>query len=100
MKTYSSKEIFEILKTHRELLKKYGVKKIGLFGSVLWNETTKKSDIDLLVEFEEKTFDNFIELAFDLEKLFDQKVDLLTEKGISPYILPYVQKEIQWYETK
>ncbi len=99
MKTYSSKEIFEILKTHRKLLKKYRVKKIGLFGSALRNETNHKSDIDLLVEFEEKTFDNFIDLAFELERLFNQKVDLLTEKGISPYILPYIQNTIQWYEA-
>jgi uncharacterized protein len=99
MKTYSSKEIFEILKTHRELLKKYRVKKIGLFGSALRNEANHKSDIDMLVEFEEKTFDNFIELAFELEELFDQKIDLLTEKGISPYILPYIKNTIQWYEA-
>jgi len=99
MKTYTSKEIFEILKTNRELLKKYRVKKIGLFGSVLRNEPGDKSDIDLLVEFEEKTFDNFIDLAFELDELFGQKVDLLTEKGISPYILPHIQNNIQWYET-
>ncbi|OGU32333.1 MAG: nucleotidyltransferase [Ignavibacteria bacterium GWA2_35_9] len=99
MKRYSAKEIFEILKTNRELLKKYGVKKIGLFGSVLRNEPGDKSDIDLLVEFEEKTFDNFIDLAFELDELFGQKVDLLTEKGISPYILPHIQNNIQWYET-
>ena len=99
MKRYSAKEIFEILKTNRELLKKYRVKKIGLFGSVLHNEPGDKSDIDLLVEFEEKTFDNFIDLAFELDELFGQKVDLLTEKGISPYILPHIQNNIQWYET-
>ena len=99
MKTYSSKEIFKILKTHRELLKKYRVRRIGLFGSASRNKSDNKSDIDLLVDFEEKTFDNFIELAFELEKLFDRKVDLLTEKGISPYILPYIQKDIQWYEA-
>jgi len=99
MKTYSSKEILDILKSHRDLLKKYRVKKIGLFGSTLHNENKNKSDIDLLVEFEEKTFDNFIELAFELENLFDHKVDLLTEKGISPYILPYIQNNIQWYEA-
>lgn len=99
MKTHSSKEILEILENHRELLKKYRVKKIGLFGSTSRNEAGNKSDIDLLVEFEEKTFDNFIDLAFELEELFEQKVDLLTEKGISPYILPHIQNNIQWYET-
>jgi len=99
MKKYSSDQIIEILKSHRELLKKYSVRRIGLFGSSSRNESSKTSDIDLLVDFENKSFDNFIDLAFELEKIFDRKVDLLTEKGISPYILPFVQNEIRWYEA-
>lgn len=95
----SSKKIFEILQRNHYLLKKYRVKRIGLFGSYIRNESSKRSDIDLLVDFEEKTFDNFIELAFELEKIFDRKIDLLTEKGISPYILPYIKNEVQWYEA-
>ncbi len=84
MKNYSSNEILEILKRHKELLKRYKVKRIGLFGSFLRNESNNESDIDLLVDFEE---------------IFDRKVDLLTEKGISSYILPYVQNEVRWYEA-
>jgi predicted nucleotidyltransferase len=99
-KNLSSKKIFAILKSNRELLKKYKVKRIGLFGSYIRDEASKKSDIDMLVDLEEKTFDNFIELAFALENIFDKKVDLLTEKGISPYILPFIQNEVQWYEAK
>lgn len=95
----SSKEILKVLRKNKALLKKYRVRNIGLFGSYGRNEASKKSDIDLLVDFEEKTFDNFIELAFELEKIFNRKVDLLTEKGISPYILPYIRKEVQWYEA-
>lgn len=95
----SSKRIFEILQKNHYLLKKYRVKRIGLFGSYIRNESSKRSDIDLIVDFEEKTFDNFIELAFELEKIFDRKIDLLTEKGISPYILPYIKNEVQWYEA-
>ncbi len=99
MDNLSSQEIFNTFKNNRELLKKCRVKKIGLFGSFIRNESSEKSDIDLLVDFEEKSFDNFIELAFELEKLFNRKVDLLTEKGISPYMLPYIKKEVQWYEA-
>lgn len=99
MKSLSSREIFEILQRNRKLLKKYRVKKIGLFGSYTRDEATSKSDIDLLVDFEEKTFDNYIELTFELEKIFNRKIDLLTEKGISPYILPYIKNEVQWYEA-
>ncbi len=99
MKKLSSREIFEVLRRNRELLKKYRVRKIGLFGSYIRDEATSKSDIDLLVDFEEKTFDNYMELAFELEKIFNRKVDLLTEKGISPYILPYINNEVKWYEA-
>lgn len=99
MRELSSKEIFDILKKNRDLLKKYRVKKIGLFGSHIRNQASPESDIDLIVDFEEKTFDNYIELSFALEDLFNKKVDLLTEKGISPYILPYIKNEIQWYEA-
>lgn len=98
-KNLSSKDILKILQKNHNILKKYRVKKIGLFGSYLRDEASKGSDIDLLVDFEEKTFDNFIELAFALEKVFNRKVDLLTEEGISPYILPYIKNEIQWYEA-
>lgn len=99
MRELTSKEIFDILKKNRELLKKYRVRKIGLFGSYVRNQASSESDIDFIVEFEEKTFDNYLELSFALEDLFNKKVDLLTEKGISPYILPYIQNEVQWYEA-
>jgi len=98
-KNLSTEEIFKILQKNHNLLTKYRVKKIGLFGSYVRNEASIKSDVDLLVEFEKKTFDNFIDLAFELEEIFNRKVDLLTEEGISPYILPYIIKEVQWYET-
>ncbi len=100
MKEYTANEILEILRNHKSLLTKYKVKRIGLFGSQSRNQTNNESDIDFLVDFEEKTFDNFIELAFDLEDLFGRKVDLLTENGISPYILPLIKNDIRWYETR
>jgi predicted nucleotidyltransferase len=96
----TSKEIFETLKKNHVLLEKYTVKKIGLFGSFVRNEATEKSDIDLLVDFKEKTFNNYIEFTFELEKIFNRKVDLLTEKGISSYILPYINDEVKWYEAE
>lgn len=95
----SRAEIFKILENNKSLLQKFRVKKIGLFGSYSKEDQNSASDIDLIVEFEEKTFDNFIDLSFALESIFKTKIDLLTEKSISPYILPYIQNEIQWYEA-
>jgi hypothetical protein len=87
------------LKKHKDLLKKYKVKRIGLFGSYVRGEQKKRSDIDFLVEFEEPNFDNFMDLAFSLEDLFRKKVELITNGNLSPYIQPYVEKEVRWYET-
>lgn len=67
-------------------LRKYGVKRLGLFGSCLRNEQNTGSDIDILVEFEkgQKTFDNYMELKFCLEDLFKCKVDLIIAEAIKP----------------
>jgi len=92
-------EITSSLKEHSDIMRKYKVKRIGLFGSYVRGEEKKNSDIDFLVEFEEPTFDNFMELVFFLEDLFGRKVDLITPGSLSPYIFPYVEKEVKWYET-
>jgi predicted nucleotidyltransferase len=95
----TDKEIMSLLKEHRDILKKYKVKRIGLFGSYIRGEQRRYSDIDFLVEFEEPTFDNFMDLVFSLEDLFSKKVELITNGNLSPYIQPYVEKEVRWYET-
>ena len=59
-----------LLKEHRDILKKYRVKRIGLFGSYVRGEQKRYSDIDFLVEFEKPTFDNFMDLVFSLLKIF------------------------------
>jgi predicted nucleotidyltransferase len=92
-------KIFGILREHADVLKKLSVKKIGLFGSYVRGEQRRRSDIDFLVELEKPTFDNFMELVFSLEKYLGRKVDLITQGNISPYIRPYVEKEVMWYES-
>ena len=84
--------IIRTLEEQKSVLRKYGVKKIGLFGSFLKRTTHKKSDIDLLVRFDEPTFDKYMELKFMLEKLFHRKVDLVIEGSLKPS-LRYVKEE-------
>ena len=100
IKKLTSDEIAKGLKEHKDILLKYGVKKIGLFGSFARGEQKANSDIDFLVEFEKPDFDNFMDLVFFLEDLFNRKVELITNGSLSPYIQPYVEKEVEWYETK
>jgi hypothetical protein len=95
MKALNKEEIFKLLKQHKEKLKKCHVLKIGIFGSVLRGNNTDESDVDFIVEFEngKKNYDNFIELAFLLERLLQKKVDLLTIEALNPYIKPKILKD-------
>ena len=91
----NKEEILKVMRENKDKIKSFGVKKIGIFGSFARGEEKERSDIDIIVEFEEgkKNFDNFMNLAFYLEELFGRKVDLLTPESISPYIKPYIEKE-------
>ena len=94
-------DVLAIVKKNNTFLKeRFGVKKIGVFGSVARGEAKEKSDVDVLVEFEstKKNFDNFMELCFFLEDLFGKKVDLITTSGLDKYIRPYVEREVIWCE--
>jgi predicted nucleotidyltransferase len=92
-----SMNVIDILKSHeREIKKRFGVKRIGLFGSFARGEQKDTSDVDILVEFEEPTNDHFMNLAFFLEDLFSRRVELVTPDSLSPYIAPYVKKEVVW----
>ena len=80
--------------------KKFGVTKIGLFGSFARREQTKKSDVDVLVDFAPgyATLHNFIGLSEYLEALFKRNVDLLTEPSLSDLIRPYIEQDVIWIE--
>ena len=91
-KILSPNKILAILQEHQRELSRFGVKKIGLFGSYLTQKATSKSDLDFLVSFENPTFDNFMETKFLLEKLFNRKVDLVMETALKPD-LRFVKKE-------
>lgn len=78
-----TKDIFTLCKTHK-------VKSLYAFGSVLTDNFTTKSDVDLIVDFEPLDVldygDNYYELKFSLENILNRNVDLLEEKAIkNPY---------------
>ena len=93
----TSGEVLRKIKENRDKIKRFGVKRIGLFGSYIRGEQKAESDIDVVVEFEEgkATFDNFLNLAEYLEKLLGKKVDLLTKDGVRSIRIEHIQKEIE-----
>ena len=95
-------KILMLLRKNRDHLLKFGVNKIGLFGSFARGDNKKQSDIDFLVEFESsmKTYNNFIELVFFLERIFNRDIELLTPESLSPYLKPYILEEVEFEHIK
>ncbi|MFQ6674498.1 MAG: nucleotidyltransferase family protein [Fidelibacterota bacterium] len=89
------RDILRLLQCHQEILRQYKVRRIGLFGSFATGHQNSKSDIDFLVEFEQPTFDNFIGLVADLEKLFHRKVEVLTPDGVEGIRIKHVAENIK-----
>lgn len=77
------------------LCKKHAVDRLFVFGSVLTNKFNFKSDIDFLVDFKPidraNYADNYFDLKFSLEEVFQRHVDLLEERAIKN---PYLKKSI------
>jgi len=90
----SLNEIREILNKHKNNLKeKYGVIEIGIFGSYVRNEQKKTSDIDILVKFEKPLGLEFVNLAYYLEEILGERVEVVTPLALK-------QKPRLWESVK
>jgi len=89
------KEVIKKLEKNKEVIKKLGIKEIGLFGSVLKGKQTNKSDIDIIVEFKTPSFDNYANTIIFLEKILKKKVDLTTKSSLRPE-LNYIKEEAEY----
>jgi predicted nucleotidyltransferase len=94
--TKSLEEIKKILKDNEKILHdKFKVKEIGIFGSFVRGEQKKRSDVDILVEFYEtiSLFD-FMDLEEYLTEILKIKVDLVSKKGLKPFIGRNILREV------
>lgn len=79
-----------------ELCRRYGLKELSLFGSAARGEMGPESDIDMMVEFEPGVriglirFESFVE---ELESLAERRVDLVTKRGLKPWVRSEVLKD-------
>lgn len=91
-------DVTRTIQRNIEEIRGYGVKRIGIFGSFARATQNNKSDIDILVEFEEgeKIFDNYMGLKFCLETLLRRKVDLVIKDAVKPRIKQTVLKEVSY----
>ncbi len=97
-KVLNLKRITSILKEYKEELKeKYGVKEIGIFGSYVREEDKEKSDLDILVEFEEDAkigLLKFVNMENYLSELTGVKVDLVEKSALKPRIGKHILEEV------
>jgi len=72
------------LEKHAEVLRGFGVKRIGVFGSVARGEARKDSDLDFLVELSRLTFEDYTALLLYLDDLFGRPVDAVLVQDLRP----------------
>jgi hypothetical protein len=92
----SLESILNILKINEKRIRSdFRVKEIAIFGSIVKGKQKKKSDIDILIDFEKgyKIFDNYMELKFFLEEILGTKVDLVIKTAIRDEIKDYILSE-------
>jgi predicted nucleotidyltransferase len=88
-------QILETLSQHRDTIRSFGARRLGLFGSQARGEATGESDLDFLVEFAPgaKTFDNYMDLKAFLEEIFSRRVDLVVSEVIKPRLRDTILRE-------
>ena len=93
----SLQEIEMTLGKHKhQLFSEYPIKSLAIFGSYARREQKEESDLDILVEFNDKIGVRFIDLAEELERLIGFKVDLVSRKGIKDKYYQRIQPDLTY----
>ena len=95
----NKKNVIRRLTSLKVPLMAVGVSQLGLFGSTVRGENTPKSDIDILIDFSagQETYVNFMDACNILQNAFgNAKLDVVTRKGLSPYIGETILKEVEY----
>jgi predicted nucleotidyltransferase len=93
----TKEQIVRSITSTKPELERFGIRNIGLFGSYVRGEQTKKSDIDILIDFEpeKENYDNYMAVYDIIERLFiNERVEIITKNGLSPYIGPRILNEV------
>jgi uncharacterized protein len=86
------KHVLEQLKP--ELTKRFHVQSLGLFGSVVRDDFSPTSDIDIIVDFDRPIGIEFIDLAEYIENCLHKKVDLVSRRGVKDKYFKAIEREI------
>ncbi len=86
--------VFTIAGMRLELSERFTVKRIGVFGSFARDDAGPESDVDIVVELVEPTFDHYLDLKFRLEDVLKRPVDLVMADTVKPRIKPIIDHEV------
>jgi predicted nucleotidyltransferase len=85
--------ILKLVEANQERLRRLGVRELGLFGSFARGESRPDSDIDFVVDLEEKSFDTYMAVKELLESLLARRVDLVLKSAIKPRLRDRILRE-------
>jgi predicted nucleotidyltransferase len=94
IKNSSRNMVHRIAQIRPELLERFTVKRIGVFGSCARGDESSDSDVDIIVELAEPTFDNYMDLKFRLEEVLQRPVDLVMADTVKPRLKSIIEKEM------
>ena len=84
----------QISALRQELSERFTVVRIGVFGSCARGDDSPESDVDILVELSEPTFDHYMDLKFRLEEVLGRPVDLVMADTVKPRLKPIIEQEV------
>ena len=90
-------DILQALRSERErLFAKHALTSMAVFGSAARGEHRADSDVDIMVEFDTSKDYDFLELAEELQLLLKRKVDLVVRKGVRPWYLETIERDLRY----
>ncbi|MCX6735564.1 MAG: nucleotidyltransferase family protein [Candidatus Parcubacteria bacterium] len=93
----SEEKIKQFSEKATPVFEKYGVRYAGLFGSYARGEENTESDVDILIGKGDKPLSllDFVRMKDELSKIFNKKVDIISDGAVVPYFREYIFKDLQ-----
>jgi predicted nucleotidyltransferase len=89
-------EVLKLLTEHKpELMRRFGITDLALFGSTARDEASEDSDVDVMVEFDGRsTAKRYFGVQFYLEDLLHREIDLVQKGVVRAELQPYIEKDL------
>ncbi|MCC7392568.1 nucleotidyltransferase family protein [Candidatus Sumerlaeota bacterium] len=93
--TAETRSILQTLRAHKgDLVRRYPIHRMAIFGSVVRGDGRPDSDVDILVDVEPSIGLEFVSLANELENLLGRKVDLVSRRAVKPMLMERITPDL------